>query len=160
MPSSKKARQAMLQLVSEIGTRTDTRTKTKAGPIFELGSGWGSLLIPLAKKYPQRTIIGYELSIMPWLTTVILKNLLGLKNIQVHRKNFLHSDLTSGSVILCYLFPKGMEELESKIKLQRGQLEYLISNNFALPSHQPIKTIQLNDLYQSPVYLYQLTGQK
>jgi hypothetical protein len=29
-----------------------------------------------------------------------------------------------------------------------------------LPSHQPIKTIQLNDLYQSPVYLYQLTGQK
>jgi predicted RNA methylase len=152
MPSSKKARQAMLKLICE--------TRTKTGPIFELGSGWGSLLIPLAKQYPQRKIIGYELSIMPWLTTVILKNLLGLNNIHVYRKNFLHSDLTSASVILCYLFPKGMKELDRKIKWQGGQLEYLISNNFALPSHQPIKTIQLNDLYQSPVYLYQFTKQK
>lgn len=149
MPSSKKARQAMLQLICETGTRT--------GPIVELGSGWGSLLIPLAKQYPQRKIIGYELSIMPWLTTVILKHLLGLKNIQVYRKNFLHSDLASASVILCYLFPKGMQAVESKMSAQGGQIEYLISNNFALPSHQPIKTIQLNDLYLSPVYLYQFT---
>lgn len=139
----------MLQLIDETGDA--------AGPIFELGSGWGNLLIPLGKKYPQRKIIGYELSIVPWLTSVILKNLLGLKNIQVYRSNFLHADLTSASVILCYLFPKGMQAIESKIKLQSGQLEYLISNNFSLPSCQPIKIIQLNDFYKSPVYLYEFT---
>ena len=148
MPSSQKARRAMLQLVSE----TDIEAGT--GPIFELGSGWGNLLIPLAKKYPQRKVIGYELSIVPWFTTLLLKNLLGLKNLEVYRKNFLHADLSSTSIILCYLYPKGMQDLGSKIKSQRGQLKYLISNNFALPSHQPIKTIQLDDLYQSPVYLY------
>jgi hypothetical protein len=152
MPSSKKARQAMLQLICEAGTGTET--EKKAGPIFELGSGWGNLLIPLAKKFPQRKIIGYELSVMPWFTTVILKNLFGLKNIRVYRKNFLDADLTSASVILCYLFPVGMQKIESKIKSQSGQLEYLISNNFSLPSHQAIKTIQLDDLYKSPVYLY------
>ena len=139
----------MLQLICETGTET--------GPIFELGSGWGNLLIPLAKKYPRRKIIGYELSIMPWLTTLILKNLLGLKNIQLHRRDFLHSDLTSASIILCYLFPKGMQAIDSKINTQSGQLEYLISNNFSLPSHQPIKTVQLNDFYKSPVYLYKFT---
>ena len=148
MPSSQKARRAMLQLVSETGIEAGK------GPIFELGSGWGNLLIPLAKKYPQRKVIGYELSIVPWLTTLLLKNLLGLKNLEVYRKNFLHADLSSTSIILCYLYPKGMQDLGSKIKSQRGQLKYLISNNFALPSHQPIKTIQLDDLYQSPVYLY------
>ena len=145
----------MLQLVREIDIAADVGEKTS--PIFELGSGWGTLLIPLAKEYPQRTIIGYELSVMPWLITVVLKSLLGLKNIKVYRKNFLHSDLTSASIILCYLFPKGMQELESKLNAKNGQLEYLISNNFSLPSNQPIKTIQLDDLYKSPVYLYDFT---
>ena len=149
MPSSKKARQAMLQLTAE--------TEAKEGPIFELGSGWGNLLIPLARKYPQRKIVGFELSIIPWLTTVLLKNLLGLTNIEVYRSNFLHADLASASVILCYLYPMGMQKISKKIGTQGGQVGYLISNNFALPSHQPIKTIQLNDLYNSPIYLYQLT---
>jgi hypothetical protein len=152
MPSSQKARRAMLQLVGEIDSEITDEMATR--PIFELGSGWGNLLIPLAKKYPQRKVIGYELSIVPWLTTLLLKNLLGLKNLEVYRKNFLHADLTNASIILCYLYPKGMQDLGSKIKSQRSQLKYLISNNFALPTQQPIKTIQLDDLYQSPVYLY------
>jgi 16S rRNA A1518/A1519 N6-dimethyltransferase RsmA/KsgA/DIM1 with predicted DNA glycosylase/AP lyase activity len=151
MPSSKKARQAMMQLVAE------TETEIPKGAIFELGSGWGNLLIPLAKKYPQRKIIAYELSFMPWLTSVMLKNILGLKNIQVYRKDFLHADLTSASVILCYLFPKGMHAIDRKIKAQKGQLEYLISNNFSLPSHQAVKIIQLDDFYKSPIYMYKFT---
>jgi hypothetical protein len=152
MPSSQKARRAMLQMVSDISREKAKEIDT--GPIFELGSGWGNLLMPLAKKYPQRKIIGYELSIVPWLTTLILKNFLGLSNVEVYRKNFLQADLSSTSIILCYLYPKGMQDLESKIKSQRGQLKYLISNNFALPTQQPIKIIQLDDLYQSPIYLY------
>lgn len=146
MPSSKKAREAILQLSEETG----------AGPIFELGSGWGNLLIPLARKYPQRKIVGYELSVIPWLTTVILKTLFGLNNIQLHRKNFLQTDLNDASVIICYLFPGGMQTIENKLKTKHENLNYLISNNFSLPSHTPARTIQLNDLYKSPVYLYEL----
>ncbi|SFC57681.1 class I SAM-dependent methyltransferase [Pseudoalteromonas denitrificans] len=146
MPSSKKARQAMLNLTHNTGT----------GPIFELGSGWGNLLVPLAKTYPKRKIVGYELSIMPWLITLILKKMFGLKNLQVYRKNFLHADLTNATVILCYLFPGGMQKIEAKLNAQGGKCEYLISNNFAFISHKPIKTILLNDLFKSPVYLYAL----
>lgn len=150
MPSSKKARHAMLQLIEATGTET--------GPIFELGSGWGNLLIPLAKKYPHRQIVGFELSVVPWFMTVLLKNLFGLTNVQIYRKNFLQADLTSASVIVCYLYPEGMQKLAKKIGDQSGQTGYLVSNNFALPAHQPIKTLQLNDLYKSPVYLYQFTA--
>jgi len=145
MPSSKKARQTMLELTDETGT----------GPIFELGSGWGNLLIPLAKKYPQRKIVGYELSLMPWLTSILLKKAFGLKNLQVYRQNFMRADLSDASVIFCYLFPGGMLGVENKLNAEKGQLEYLISNSFALPSHKPIKTVQLNDIYKSLVYLYE-----
>ena len=146
MPSSKKARQAMMQLSVDIDTET--------GPIFELGSGWGSLIIPLAKQYPQRQVVGYELSIMPWLTTIILIKVLGLKNVSVYRQNFLNADLTRASIIFCYLFPGGMKTLERKLDTENGRLEYLISNYFSFSSHKPIKIIQLDDLYKSPVYLY------
>jgi len=157
MPSSNKARQAMLQMMDEIDLEADTHIKT--GPIFEMGCGWGGLLILLAKKYPTRDIVGYELSLIPWLVTLLRAKLLGLKNIRLHRQDFLQADLSSASVIICYLFPEGMKALECK--LQQSELNkenrtfvYLISNNFSLPSHNPIKSIQLNDLYQSPIYLY------
>ena len=156
MPSSKKARQAMVQLSVETSLETgiESTSQTQRGAIFELGSGWGSLLIPLAKIYPQRQIVGYELSILPWFTSHLLIKLLGLKNVKVHRQNFLKADLRGASVIFCYLYPGGMKTLEDKLKLEHGALEYLISNNFSLPSHKPIKTTLLNDLYQSPIYLY------
>jgi len=156
MPSSKKARQAMLQLSEEtsLGLGVDTTIQTQGGAIFELGSGWGSLLIPLAKMYPQRQIVGYELSFVPWLTSVLLIKMLGLKNVKVHRQNFLKAQLSGASVTFCYLYSGGMKALEDKLRLEHGALEYLISNNFSLPSHKPIKTTLLNDLYQSPIYLY------
>jgi len=156
MPSSKKARQAMLELsvVTSLETGIESTSQTQRGAIFELGSGWGSLLIPLAKMYPHRKIVGYELSILPWFTTVILIKVLGLKNVKVHHQNFLKADLSGASVAFCYLYPGGMKALEDKLKLEHGALEYLISNNFSLPSSKPIKTILLNDLYQSPIYLY------
>jgi hypothetical protein len=148
MPSSQKARRAMM-LLSD-----DTDLKTGEGPIFELGSGWGSLLFTLAKKYPHQEIVGYELSVIPWLSTVIMMKILGFKNVKVYRQNFLHADLNNATVIFCYLYPGGMQALEDKLNSERGRLEYLVSNNFSLPSQKLLKVIELDDLYRSPIYLY------
>jgi predicted RNA methylase len=146
MPSTKNARKAMIEL-SE---------KTGPGTIYELGSGWGNILIPLAKQYPERQIIGYELSILPWLTTRLLIKVMGLNNVHVYRKNFLNENLTAASVIMCYLVPEVMSKVEKKLNVEGGKIQYLISNNFALPSYDPIATIELNDLYRSPIYLYKI----
>ena len=78
MPSSRKAYQAMLALTDETGT----------GPIYDLGSGWGSLVIRLAIKNPDRQIVGYELSLFPWLITKIITRVLGLRNLAVYREDF------------------------------------------------------------------------
>ena len=146
MPSSKKARQAMMYLVET----------SEVGPIVDLGSGWGSLVTRLAVRYPDRQIIGYELSIVPWFTTVLISKLLGLKNLKVYRQNFLNADLSAVSVIVCYLFPAGMAALDAKLADQPTTVQYLISNNFALPSLKPEKTIRLDDFYQSPIYRYRI----
>jgi 16S rRNA A1518/A1519 N6-dimethyltransferase RsmA/KsgA/DIM1 with predicted DNA glycosylase/AP lyase activity len=147
MPSSKKAYQAIISLLDDTGI----------GPIYDLGSGWGSLVIRLARKYPDRQIVAYELSLFPWLITKIIKKLLGLSNLVLHREDFLKADLSEASVITCYLFPAAMEEIKRKLIHGKGKLGFIISNNFVLPSYQPSKIVQLNDFYKSPVYLYRMT---
>tara|TARA_R100001377_G_scaffold37134_1_gene20673 strand:+ start:393 stop:848 length:456 start_codon:yes stop_codon:yes gene_type:complete len=147
MPSSNKAYLAMMQLVDETGT----------GNIVDLGSGWGNFVIRIAKQYPQRQIIGYELSFLPWLMSTFLKKVLGLKNLTLHRQNFYQADLSKTSVLVCYLFPEAMNKISTKLQVEQSSVRFVISNNFALPAWQPFKKIQLNDFYKSPVYLYKIS---
>ena len=146
MPSSNKAYQAMNQLLQDTGS----------GPIVDLGSGWGNFVLRLAKQMPQRQIIGYELSLLPWLTSVILKKLLGLSNLSLHRQNFLDAELPAGATLVCYLFPGAMEKISNKLGLGQRQGDYLISNNFALPNWPVDKMIRLDDFFRSPVYRYNI----
>jgi tRNA G46 methylase TrmB len=78
MPSSGLAYKAIIGWLDNSSSNT----------IIDLGSGWGNVVIRLAKHYPNRQIIGYELSFLPWFTSLILKKLLGLSNLNLHRKNF------------------------------------------------------------------------
>lgn len=130
--------------------------ETGAGAIIDLGCGWGNLVIPLALKFPHRQVVGYELSIMPWLTAVLVKKLLRLKNLELYRQDFLKSDWSGASVIVCYLFPGGMKSIKNKLESEKSDTGFVISNNFALPSYQPDKIIRLNDFYNSPIYLYKI----
>lgn len=145
MPSSSKTRKEILKCCKNTGT----------GPTYELGCGWGNLLIALAKRYPNRQIVGYELSLLPWFTCLCLIKLFRLHNVQLYWENFFKADLSQVKVIY-YLYPKGMQKLDEKLSSYEIKPDYLISNTFALPSQQPQKTIRLEDLYRSPVYLYQL----
>ncbi len=147
MPSSKKAYIAMMQLADDTGS----------GTIIDLGSGWGNFVIGIAKKFPHRKIVGYELSYLPWLTSSLLKKAYGLKNLTLYRQNFYQADLSEASVLVCYLFPEAMIKISNKLQLEQSNIQFLISNNFALPKSEPLKKIQLNDFYNSPVYLYKMS---
>lgn len=153
MPSSNKAYCAVLQLLSETDG-IDNGTETNSGAIVDLGSGWGNLVIRMAKKYPQRKIVGYELSFLPWLISKLLKKLLGLNNLTLHRTDFFKVDLSDTSVVVCYLYPGAMKKLSDKLHAENNTFNFLISNNFSLPTWEPYKTIQIDDFYKSTVYLY------
>jgi hypothetical protein len=134
----------------------DLTDNTGEGIIVDLGSGWGNFALRIAKKYPNRQIVGYELSFFPWLTSVFIKKLLGLKNLTLYRQNFYSADLSAASVLVCYLFPEAMVKIKDKLFNEPHNVDFLISNNFALPLWKPSKVIQLNDFYKSPVYLYKI----
>jgi hypothetical protein len=145
-PSSGKAREAIIELMADTG----------AGPVYDLGSGWGGLAIRLAQEHPDRKIVGYEVSWAPWLVSVVCKKILGLRNLELYRKNFLQADLSGAEVLVCFLHPGGMRGIAQKLTAGKDFNGFLISNYFALPSCQPEVSMQINDFYQSPIYCYRL----
>ena len=165
MPSSRSARQVMLELCDEALLESIDQTINKPnagvsdnGPvrIYELGSGWGNVLVALARRYPQHIIVGYELSFVPWLVSIVWVKLLRLNNVRVHRQDFFKADFSPAKLVLCYLYPQGMVKLQAKLTEEAGSLNYLISHHFALPHYEPIKTLRIKDIYQAPVYLYKM----
>lgn len=144
MMSSGKACQAMLNSID----------RPVNGPLIDLGSGWGTLVIALARKYPLQQVIGYELSLFPWLVSIIRKYSLRLNNLTLYRKDFKKAELSNASILFCYLFPGGMLSLHEKLKRELSNEVLIVSNTFALPSCQPTKVIKLQDFYQTPIYVY------
>jgi hypothetical protein len=148
MPSSSKAYSTMMELVDETGS----------GSIIDLGSGWGNFVIRIAKRNPQRQVIGYELSLLPWITSTLLKKALGLENLTLYRQNFYNVNLSGTSVLVCYLYPEAMNKIKNKLILEQPKVDFLISNNFALPSWQSYKVVPIDDFYKSPIYLYKIVN--
>ena len=144
MPSSLQARLAILEASEQAGE----------GSIVDLGSGWGTLLFALARKYPKRQIVGYEISWLPWLYSQILKIIFRMHHVKIYRSSFLSADLSSSALLVCYLHPKGMQELKQKLSAEHVADALLISSTFALPDAVAKQVIRIDDLYQTPIYVY------
>ena len=147
MPSSLRARAQIIELAR----------RRSPSVLYELGGGFGSLAIPLAKQFPNAQVVAYELSWFPFSIAFLRATFSGLDNLSVQRADFLHQDLSDADLLVCYLFPGGMHALASKLE-RKPCRTYVISNTFALPGHRPVETHRLNDLYKSPIYLYALTS--
>ncbi len=154
MISSGKACRAMLAVVDDTINSPVNNNPSTNGPLIDLGSGWGTLVIAVARKYPNRQVIGYELSWLPWFISIIRKYSLRLDNLTIYRQDFNKADLSRASILLCYLFPGGMTTLHEKLKRELFNKVVIVSNTFALPSCQAIKVTRLKDIYQTPIYLY------
>jgi hypothetical protein len=144
MPSSRRAVQRVLQFV----------VPPRPGSIYELGAAWGSLAIPLARAFPDRRIIAYELSTIPWLFLLLRVRVSGLKNIEVVRRDFLRDDLGKAAVVVCYLYPGSMVKLSTKLQSELMPGTAVVSNTFALPGWVPDQKSQLKDLYRTNIYRF------
>ena len=144
MPSSRRAVQQVLQFVAP----------PRPGSIYELGAGWGSLAIPLARAFPDRRIIAYELSTIPWLFLLLRVRVSGLNNIEVVRRDFFRDDLGKAAVVVCYLYPGSMVQLSTELQSELIPGTVVVSNTFALPGWVPDQTSQLKDLYRTKIYRF------
>ncbi len=146
MPSSKKAKRAIIQLLSE--------ESIEEGLIYELGSGWGGLALLLAKRYPKAKVIAFELSPLPFLVSRIAKALLRRPNLTILRKDFFKENLSEAEVIICYLFPEGMRRLSPKLKKELPDQCTIISNTFSLTGWENSSLFFLDDWSATRIYKY------
>ena len=144
MPTTPRACRAMLAATQD----------APAGDVVDLGSGWGTLAIAFARQHPQRRVIGYEMSWLPWAASVTLARALRLRNLSFRRADFLHADLSQAGVLLCFLFPRGMQAVAQRLRHGDCPRALVVSNTFALPGFAPAAVVSLDDLYRTKVYVY------
>jgi trans-aconitate methyltransferase len=111
LPSSKPAAQAVISLLREVEVPDDA-------VIYELGSGWGSLAIELARAFPHAQVRGIEISPFPYLVSRL--RALRHANARFEWGNFDRCDLSDADAITCYLMPEKMarvaELLDAKLR--------------------------------------------
>ena len=77
--------------------------------IYDLGCGWGALVIALAAAFPQARIRGVELSPFPyWIARLRTR---GMPNVTLQRRNFHNCDVRDADALTCYLMTKAMPRL-------------------------------------------------
>jgi hypothetical protein len=77
--------------------------------VYELGSGWGSLVMALAQAFPDAQIRGIEASPLPyWVARFRTRR---MPNVLLQRRNFHDCDLRDANALTCYLMIKPMPKL-------------------------------------------------
>ncbi|MCH9613205.1 MAG: hypothetical protein SP1CHLAM54_02020 [Chlamydiia bacterium] len=133
MPTNLKARKAL---------RKHLPTSIK-GAAYELGSGFGSVLPLLKKRY--QNVVGFETSPVPYLFSRVLH-----KN--VHREDFFDVDLSDAGLVYCYLFPGAMKRLKEKFLEELRPGTHIFSNAFSMPQWTPTAIYPIEDIYHSNLY--------
>jgi len=128
------------------------------GAIVELGSGWGGLAIRLARSYPHHAVEGLEISPLPWLAAR-LRTVGGPGNLRFRYGDFMRSDLSGAALVVCYLAGPQMQKLAPKLAAEMRPGTLVLSHTFQLPGWRPADTVIADDIYQSPVYLYEVPDQ-
>jgi hypothetical protein len=144
MPTSGKVRRSLLPLL-EPGLQ---------GTVLELGAGWGTLAFAIAARCPRARVVAFELSPLPFALCWLRQRLAPRPNLELRRQDFLQASFAGASTVVCYLFPGGMTRLAPKLLAELPPGARVITHTFALRGWKPEHTLQVDDLYRTPIYVY------
>jgi hypothetical protein len=146
MPTLSKVRRQLLSVIEP----------DLAGTILELGAGWGTLAFALADRCPRAKVIAFELSPLPWAFCWLRQRLAPRSNLELRRQDFFRASLAGASLVVCYLFPGVMSRLAPKLLAELPPGTRILSHTFALRGWKPLRTLVVDDLYRTPIYLYEV----
>jgi hypothetical protein len=150
MPTSGKVRRQLLTLVPA----------DLEGPLLELGSGWGTLAFALADHCPRARVVAFELSPLPHAFSWLRQRLAPRPNLQLVRQDFLRASFSGASAVVCYLFPGAMTRLAPKLAGELAPGTLVFSHTFALRGWKPLRTRVVDDLYRTPLYVYEVPARE
>ncbi len=118
--------------------------------ILELGCGTGSVLFPMAQKFPQTKFVGFEIAPLPFLISWIKS--FKYPNVKVQLKNIFKVNYNQADTIFIFLlddcYPKLIKKMQSECKNNCQ----IITEAWALPNITPTKKIKEDNLLS--VYFY------
>lgn len=117
----------------------------KNGQIFyDLGAGYGKLIVQVAKKYPACQVFGFEISPFCFLMAKI-RILFSRTNAKIRFKNFYKADFSKADAFFCYLWPSIMIKIEEKFTQQAKPGAKLYIYAFPLPNLKPSQLFQFKE---------------
>lgn len=129
---------------------------TPGTSLLDLGSGTGSLLLPLARRFPRHRFTGIESAPAPyWL---VRQRARALNNLVCRRGDFFAVSWSEYDVVYAFLSPVPMAAVWRKAKRDMRPGTLLISNSFAIPEATPHAVVAVGDRRHTLLYLYHPAG--
>jgi tRNA G46 methylase TrmB len=103
--------------------------------IADIGSGDGRVLIALAKKFPLKKAVGYEID--PYLLKVsqqAVEKAKLTKKVIIKNEDLWVADLSDYNVIIVYFVPRLMKKLEEKLQRELKPGSQVLSVFFRFPT--------------------------
>jgi precorrin-6B methylase 2 len=100
----------------------------RSAVIVDLGSGWGALVVAVARAFPEAMVEGIEISPFPYLISRLRAS--GLPNVTLRWGNFHRSNLRRAHAIVCYLMPSAMPAVSNLFDRDLRPGTAVVSNTF------------------------------
>lgn len=121
---------------------------------IDLGSGIGTTVLPLARRFPDASFVGIENAPLTWL--------LGRwrtrrqPNLEWRWGSFWHAELKDFDVVYCFLSPAPMAELWQKARAEMAAGSLFVSNSFPAPDAAPDEVIEIDCQPARTLFCYRL----
>jgi hypothetical protein len=142
--SSPEVAQALIILLQQEGAST----------FADLGSGVGSVAIPIAKQLTGIKVNAWERAPLPWLLSVWRGR--RLANFITSRRNFFSANFKHYDVVFAFLSPAAMPEVSEKIKREMRSGTLFISSSFPAPDWSPESIKRIKDRRKTLLYCYRI----
>jgi hypothetical protein len=127
---------AVDELIGQIESRSVKR-------FLDLGAGIGSVIEPLARRFPDVQFVAIENSPLPWLLGWIRTR--GLRNCDWRWGDLWATELGEFDLVYAFLSPAPMPRLGEKACAEMRPGSLFISNSFALPGRDPDLQIEAGE---------------
>jgi cyclopropane fatty-acyl-phospholipid synthase-like methyltransferase len=126
--------------------------------VVDLGSGDGSMLFAVARRFPETICIGYEISLLPLFAGLVRKVLGGKKYRNVHLKfgNLFKQSLKEFDVVFVFLLAKSYDRLIERFRQDLKEDATVIVEAWPLPNIEPTQKLKKDG--HLALYFYSAKG--